>query len=130
MRWLETQAPQPPARHSYRFARDWDYLRQRLETGESNMITVVVGGTSGLGLEVARNRSKQGDDVVVTGRDQAKAAEVAASLGGNARALAFDLTEPRRIAPVLAGIERVDNVVLVAIDREPTPSATTTWTGR
>jgi hypothetical protein len=26
VRWLETQAPQPPARHSYRFARDWDYL--------------------------------------------------------------------------------------------------------
>lgn len=28
VRWLETQAPQPPGRHSYRFARDWDYLRQ------------------------------------------------------------------------------------------------------
>ena len=27
LRWLETQAPQPPGRHSYRFARDWDYLR-------------------------------------------------------------------------------------------------------
>jgi hypothetical protein len=30
VRWLETQAPQPPARHSYRFTRDWDYLRARL----------------------------------------------------------------------------------------------------
>ena len=28
LRWLETQAPQPPPRHSYRFARDWDYLRE------------------------------------------------------------------------------------------------------
>src|SRR5829696_692364 len=63
-----------------------------------NVITLVVGGTSGLGLEIARNRSKQGDDIVVTGRDQAKAAEVASSLGSNARALVFDLTEPRRIA--------------------------------
>ncbi|GGM69843.1 hypothetical protein GCM10010106_15030 [Thermopolyspora flexuosa] len=27
LRWLETQAPQPPGRHSYRFVRDWDYLR-------------------------------------------------------------------------------------------------------
>ena len=27
VRWLETQAPQPPGRHSYRFARDWEYLR-------------------------------------------------------------------------------------------------------
>jgi hypothetical protein len=26
VRWLETQAPQPPGRHSYRFTRDWDYL--------------------------------------------------------------------------------------------------------
>jgi quercetin dioxygenase-like cupin family protein len=31
VRWLETQAPQPPARHSYRFARDWNYLRQALD---------------------------------------------------------------------------------------------------
>jgi mannose-6-phosphate isomerase-like protein (cupin superfamily) len=30
VKWLETQAPQPPARHSYRFARDWDYLRDAL----------------------------------------------------------------------------------------------------
>jgi quercetin dioxygenase-like cupin family protein len=30
VRWLETQAPQPPARHSYRFTRDWEYLRDRL----------------------------------------------------------------------------------------------------
>jgi len=31
VRWLETQAPQPPARHSYRFSRDWDHLRAVLE---------------------------------------------------------------------------------------------------
>jgi quercetin dioxygenase-like cupin family protein len=30
VRWLETQAPQPPSRHSYRFTRDWDYLREAL----------------------------------------------------------------------------------------------------
>jgi mannose-6-phosphate isomerase-like protein (cupin superfamily) len=28
VRWLETQSPQPPARHSYRFNRDWEYLQQ------------------------------------------------------------------------------------------------------
>lgn len=27
VRWLETQAPQPPRRHAYRFLRDWDHLR-------------------------------------------------------------------------------------------------------
>lgn len=32
VRWLETQAPQPPPRHSYRFARDWTYLENALAT--------------------------------------------------------------------------------------------------
>jgi quercetin dioxygenase-like cupin family protein len=31
VRWLETQAPQPPGRHSYRFARDWSYLAEQLD---------------------------------------------------------------------------------------------------
>jgi quercetin dioxygenase-like cupin family protein len=30
VRWLETQAPAPPPRHSYRFARDWEYLQARI----------------------------------------------------------------------------------------------------
>jgi quercetin dioxygenase-like cupin family protein len=35
VRWLETQAPAPPGRHSYRFARDWYYLQDRLQEGNS-----------------------------------------------------------------------------------------------
>ena len=35
VRWLETQAPQPPPRHSYRFARDWSYLENAL-AGEAS----------------------------------------------------------------------------------------------
>ena len=34
VRWLETSAPGPPARHSYRHERDWDYLTERLASGE------------------------------------------------------------------------------------------------
>ncbi len=30
VRWLETQSPQLPARHGYRFDRDWDYLREKI----------------------------------------------------------------------------------------------------
>jgi quercetin dioxygenase-like cupin family protein len=34
VRWLETQAPQPPARHSYRWVQDWErYDEQRREGG-------------------------------------------------------------------------------------------------
>jgi quercetin dioxygenase-like cupin family protein len=30
VRWLETQSPQLPGRHGYRFNRDWDYLKEKL----------------------------------------------------------------------------------------------------
>ena len=30
VRWLETQSPAPPARHSYRFERDWEYLKEAI----------------------------------------------------------------------------------------------------
>lgn len=36
VRWLETQAPQPPSRHSYRFARDWVYLENALAEDPQN----------------------------------------------------------------------------------------------
>jgi quercetin dioxygenase-like cupin family protein len=35
VRWLETQAPQPPPRHSYRFQRDWTYLENALAAGSA-----------------------------------------------------------------------------------------------
>ncbi len=39
IRWLETSAPGPPDRHSYRFNRDWEYLETRLETGVETTAT-------------------------------------------------------------------------------------------
>ena len=59
VRWLETQSPQMPARHAYRFARDWEYLHRRpwqknARTTMTERTIVVVGGTSGIGLEIAQ----------------------------------------------------------------------------
>ena len=34
VRWLETSAPAPPSRHSYRFERDWDYLAEQIGSSE------------------------------------------------------------------------------------------------
>lgn len=31
VRWVETQSPQMPPRHAYRFARDWTYLQETLD---------------------------------------------------------------------------------------------------
>ena len=32
VRWLETQAPQPPEQQAFRFPRDWEYLAEQLST--------------------------------------------------------------------------------------------------
>jgi NAD(P)-dependent dehydrogenase (short-subunit alcohol dehydrogenase family) len=82
------------------------------------MITMIVGGTSGIGLEIARHRSRQADDVLLTGRDAPRAGEVAASLGERARGVALDLTDLHTVAAALTGITRVDALVLAAIDRD------------
>ncbi|NED94151.1 SDR family oxidoreductase [Phytoactinopolyspora alkaliphila] len=84
---------------------------------------LVVGGTSGIGLEVARHFAAAGDDVVLTGRDHGRAESVAKELGGTARGLALELTEVDAIATALTSVERVDHLVLSAVDRDHNTAA-------
>ena len=79
---------------------------------------VIVGGTRGLGLELARFYAGLGRYVVVTGRDAAAAEAAASEAGGSVRGIGFDLAEPHSIADRLAGVEAVDRLVLAAIDRD------------
>jgi NAD(P)-dependent dehydrogenase (short-subunit alcohol dehydrogenase family) len=79
---------------------------------------VVVGGTRGLGLEVARHYAGQGREVVLSGRDLERAEAAAAEVGGRARGIALDLAEPAALAERLAGVERVGFLVLAAIERD------------
>jgi len=79
---------------------------------------MIVGGTSGLGLEIARYFAEAGDRVTLTGRDAARAAAVAAEIGGDTTGIALHLAEPHSIAAALAGIDVVDKLVLAAIDRD------------
>ena len=82
------------------------------------MRTVVIGGTSGIGLEVARTRAAGGDEVVLTGRDPDRAAEVAASVGGSVSGIAVDLNETHALAGALADVGEVDRLVVAAIERD------------
>jgi NAD(P)-dependent dehydrogenase (short-subunit alcohol dehydrogenase family) len=79
---------------------------------------VVVGGTRGLGREVARHYAVAGRDVVITGREQAATEASAAEIGGSTRGIALDLAEPASIAERLADIGDVQYLVLVAVDRD------------
>lgn len=79
---------------------------------------VIVGGTRGLGRELARVYAGEGREVVVTGRDPAAAEACAAEIGGATRGIGFDLCDPRSIAESLAGVGDVEYLVLAAIDRD------------
>ena len=79
---------------------------------------VVVGGTSGIGLEIAQEVVARGDRVILTGRDQERAEGIAASVGEQATGLAVDISEPETIAESLASIGQVHGLVLAAIERD------------
>jgi NAD(P)-dependent dehydrogenase (short-subunit alcohol dehydrogenase family) len=79
---------------------------------------VVVGGTQGLGRELAQSYADEGRDVVVTGRDSGRAEAAAKEIGGNASGAGFDLAEPHTIAERLADVGDVDHLVLAAIERD------------
>ncbi len=79
---------------------------------------LIVGGTHGIGLEIARRYAGQGWSVVVAGRDGSHAKTVAAEVGGDTRGLALDLSEPEGVADALADVDAVDHIVLSAIIRD------------
>lgn len=84
----------------------------------SQKTIVVVGGTSGIGLEIAKDVVARGDRVILTGRDEANARKVAASIGEAATGIAVDISEPETIARQLAGVGPVNGLVLAAIERD------------
>jgi NAD(P)-dependent dehydrogenase (short-subunit alcohol dehydrogenase family) len=85
-------------------------------TGNGN--TVVIGGTSGLGRDVAAHYADRGHQVVISGRDESRTAAAASEIGNGTAAVALDLAEPKGIAPALADVGSVDHLVIAAIDRD------------
>lgn len=79
---------------------------------------VVIGGTAGIGLQIARHYAGLGREVVLTGRDAGRAAKAAQEAGGSVTGLGFDLSQPQHIAQALADVGPVDHLVLAAIDRD------------
>jgi NAD(P)-dependent dehydrogenase (short-subunit alcohol dehydrogenase family) len=79
---------------------------------------VVVGGTAGLGKEIARHYAGSGREVIVTGREATRADEAAADIGGATRGLGFDLAEPELVGPALKDVGAVRHLVLASIERD------------
>ena len=86
---------------------------------------VVIGGTSGLGREVAAHYAAAGRDVVLTGTSADRAGAVAAEIGSGARGLALDLSQPETIAGALADVGPVDHLCSRPSRVTTTPPPTT-----
>ncbi|HSJ82324.1 MAG TPA: SDR family oxidoreductase [Acidimicrobiia bacterium] len=82
---------------------------------------LIVGGTGGLGRELAAHYVDKGREVIITGRDADRAQSIAAELGGKASALGCDLAQPETIASALESVGQVDKLVLSAIARDENP---------
>lgn len=73
---------------------------------------IVTGSSSGIGLDVAREFVKRGDNVVVNGRDAAKLADIAAELGADqVSAVVGDISDPATGGALVgAAVERFGSV--------------------
>lgn len=79
---------------------------------------VVVGGTSGIGLELAKRYQGMGREVIITGSDDPRCRSIAAELGDGITGIGFDLADPSTIAPALSEVGPVSRLVLSAIARD------------
>ncbi len=112
-----TRAPLVPVRARLGLPAGHD--RGNIEGGSmTDGAVVVVGGTAGLGKEVARHYAQADREVVITGRDPTRGSTVAAELGGKTTELAFDLSKPKEIAPALEGVGDVSRLVLAGVHRD------------
>jgi NAD(P)-dependent dehydrogenase (short-subunit alcohol dehydrogenase family) len=75
---------------------------------------VVIGGSSGIGLEIARSARAEGAAVVLTGRDEERLAKAAAEVDARGHA-AFDATDGARLAGFFRSLDApVDHVAVTA----------------
>jgi NAD(P)-dependent dehydrogenase (short-subunit alcohol dehydrogenase family) len=81
---------------------------------------VIIGGTSGIGVGLARAYAARGRDLVITGRSDERCAEAARGIdgSGNVGWRSLDLAEPQEIASCLEDVGPVDRLVLAAIERD------------
>src|SRR3974390_1140447 len=86
-----------------------------MPTADSHL--VVIGGTSGLGLEIAKAAHASGIKVTIGGRGAERAAETAKSIGPDVTAGHIDLGDLPSIRRALRDGPSIDHLVITPIMR-------------
>ena len=84
---------------------------------KANEHVVVIGGTSGIGLALARAARALGCQLTIAGRGAKRAAEIAKSIGPDVTGLHVELDDPGSIRAGFTEGPAVDHLVLVPIDQ-------------
>jgi NAD(P)-dependent dehydrogenase (short-subunit alcohol dehydrogenase family) len=78
----------------------------------SSQHTVIVGGSSGIGLATARHLLESGTRVTITGRSETRLAEAKRNLGPDVQAMAMDATAADALPAQFGKIGKFDHLVL------------------
>jgi NAD(P)-dependent dehydrogenase (short-subunit alcohol dehydrogenase family) len=78
----------------------------------SSQHTVIVGGSSGIGLATAHHLLASGAQVTITGRSETRLVEAKRRLGSEAQVMAMDATAADALAAQFAQIGKFDHLVL------------------
>jgi NAD(P)-dependent dehydrogenase (short-subunit alcohol dehydrogenase family) len=100
-----------------RVAGDISYMKIRREImSMDRQIVVVIGGSSGIGYEVARQTLAQGALLTIIGRNPAKLAAAAERLGGEVKTAVLDAHEDMALENFFSRLEVADHLVSMVGD--------------
>ena len=74
---------------------------------------VIIGGSSGIGLETARHARAEGAEVVLTGRNPDRLKQAGQEVGAE-RTAAFDATDPEALGKFFHDLPQFDHVMVTA----------------
>jgi NAD(P)-dependent dehydrogenase (short-subunit alcohol dehydrogenase family) len=83
----------------------------------SNRHIAVLGGTTGIGLAVARLGAVRGARVTIGGRDRERLATAQEEIGAGATAVAVDATDPQQLRRFYAEAGGIDDLIITVTRR-------------
>jgi NAD(P)-dependent dehydrogenase (short-subunit alcohol dehydrogenase family) len=87
-----------------------------MENSMKGKIVLIAGGSSGMGLAIARKAAAAGALTHIVGRNPAKLAAAAAAIRGHVQTHVADISRDNDVVQLAAALDRVDHVVVTAAD--------------